>query len=89
MRINEDTVEQAAIDWFKALGYDYVLGPEIAPGEPGAERASYGEVLLKGRLRRALARINTHIPRAARSQAVETAIGKLEKPEGGDAGSAV
>lgn len=26
----ESTIEQAAIDWLKELGYDYVFGPGIA-----------------------------------------------------------
>ena len=40
VQITEDTVEQAAIEWFEGLGYTYVAGPEIAPGEPDAERDS-------------------------------------------------
>ena len=27
--INEDTVEEAAIEWFQSLGYAYLPGPEI------------------------------------------------------------
>lgn len=29
-QFTESTIEQAAIDWLKDLGYDYVFGPEIA-----------------------------------------------------------
>ena len=28
--ITESVVEEAAIDWFKGLGYQYLLGPDIA-----------------------------------------------------------
>jgi hypothetical protein len=38
MTVTEDTVEQAAIEWFEELGYAYLAGPSIAPGEPGAEK---------------------------------------------------
>jgi len=60
--ITEDVVERAALDWFQGLGYEIVHGPEIAPGEPGAERSTYGDVVLDGRLRAALARLNPHLP---------------------------
>ena len=36
--ITEDTVEQLAIEWFQSLGYAYLPGPEIAPGESHSER---------------------------------------------------
>jgi type I restriction enzyme R subunit len=26
----ESTIEQAAIDWLKGLGYDYAFGPDLA-----------------------------------------------------------
>jgi len=37
--IAESTVEDAALDWFEALSYAVLQGPEIAPGEPSAERS--------------------------------------------------
>ena len=57
----ESVVEEAAVQWLQALGYEYVLGNDIAPGEPGEERGSYGDVILEGRFRDALARINPHL----------------------------
>ena len=78
-RFNEDTVELAAIEWLREIGYDYVHGGEIAPGEPGAERDNYNEVLLVGRLRRGLERINGHIPRAARASVVDDVIRKITR----------
>jgi type I restriction enzyme R subunit len=50
-RFTEDTVELAALDWLSQVGYRHMHGAVIAPGEPAAERASYGEVLRVGRLR--------------------------------------
>ena len=52
--LNESTVETTTLEWFEDLGYDILHGPEIAPGEPGQERASFHDVLLAQRLRDAL-----------------------------------
>ena len=54
---NENTVELAALEYFAELGYRTLHGPDIAPGEPGAERDSYEEVFLWSRLREAIRRI--------------------------------
>jgi len=56
--ITEAQIEQAALAWLKALGYATFSGPEIAPGEPAAERDNYGQVVLECRLRQALQRLN-------------------------------
>lgn len=42
-------------------------GPHLAPGEPAAERQSFGEVVLVGRLREAIRRLNPAIPEEARA----------------------
>ncbi|HIP28450.1 MAG TPA: hypothetical protein EYG82_04680, partial [Sulfurovum sp.] len=52
--INEDQVEQLAIEWFKELGYDYLHGYDIAPDSSTPERSNYQEVLLSNRLHTAL-----------------------------------
>ena len=77
MSLNESIVEDAAIEWFRELGYSFAHGPEIAPGEPAAERASFGDVVLVGRLREAIARINPAVPPEAR----EEALRKVLRPE--------
>lgn len=69
---NENVVEQAALEYFAELGYRRVHGPEIAPGEPGAERASYEDVVLWGRLRDSLRRINPGADAALVAEAVKT-----------------
>jgi len=73
----ESTVEEAALELFSSLGYAVLHGPDIAPGELFAERASYSEVVLVGRLRQALARINPKVP----AEAIEEAIRKLLRTE--------
>ena len=49
MSLNESIVEDAALKSFGELGYAVVHGPHLAPGEPAAERDSFGEVVLVGR----------------------------------------
>jgi len=62
-RINEESFEYYILDeLLDSLGYKAVKGIDIAPGEPLAERASYGQVLLEGRLKTALHKLNPHLP---------------------------
>ena len=65
MSLNESIVEDAALSWFGELGYAIGHGPHLAPGEPAAERDSFGEVVLVGRLRAAISRLNLAIPEDA------------------------
>lgn len=39
-RMTESTVEEAALGWLEALGWQVKHGPEIAAGEPAAERSN-------------------------------------------------
>jgi type I restriction enzyme R subunit len=66
---NENTVEDAALSWFGELGYAVASGPDLAPGEASAERDSFGDVVLVGRLRDAIDRLNPKIPAEARDEA--------------------
>ena len=79
-KFTESIVEDAALAWLDELGYTILHGPEIAVGEPGAERAdlAYRDVILDNRLRQALARLNTELP----SEALEDAYRKLTRIEG-------
>jgi len=67
MSLNESIVEDAALEWFGELGYAVGHGPHLAPGEPAAERDGFGEVVLVGRLREAIRRLNPAIPEEARA----------------------
>jgi type I restriction enzyme R subunit len=73
MGVAESTVESAALSWLELLGYATIHGGVIAPGEPSAERKSYGDVVLVRRLRDAITRINPGIP----SSALEDAVRKI------------
>jgi type I restriction enzyme R subunit len=70
----ESVVESAALDWFAELGYAIAPGPDLLPGGASPERASPSEVVLRGRLREALARINAALPQ----NAIDEALRKLE-----------
>jgi len=43
--LTESDVEEATLERFEGLGYQFVHGPEIAPGEPAAERETYDYAL--------------------------------------------
>ena len=73
----ESVVEEAALEWLTDLGYTVLHGPEIAPGEPFAERDDYGQVVLAARLRQALQRLNPHTPPAA----LDEAFRRLTRPD--------
>jgi type I restriction enzyme, R subunit len=70
----EDTVEEAGLGYFRALGYQTVLGPTIAPDADASERQSYGDVILSGRLRAAVAKLNPRLPEAARDDAIRQVL---------------
>src|SRR5258706_7246280 len=73
----ESVVEDAALAWLAGMGYAVLQGPHIAVDGPAAERfdPSYRDVLLDGRLRRSLARLNPDLP----PEAVEDAYRKLTR----------
>ena len=76
-RITESEVEDAALAWLAGLGYAVVHGPDIGPEGPTQERGSYDEVLLTGRLRKALARFNPNLP----AETVEDVLRKVQQAE--------
>ncbi len=77
MSLTESIVEDATLTWLRELGYAICHGPDIAPGEPAAERDSFGDVVLVGRLRDAIHRLNPSIP----EDALEEALRKALRPE--------
>ncbi|MGA9644112.1 MAG: type I restriction endonuclease subunit R, partial [Terriglobales bacterium] len=74
---SESVVEQAALAWLEGLGYEILSGPNIAAGEPGAERTDpqYHDVILERRLRQALQRLNPKLP----AEAIEDAYRRLTR----------
>ncbi|MDU7523777.1 MAG: type I restriction endonuclease subunit R [Roseomonas mucosa] len=75
--MNEALIEQAALAWLAELGFATVSGIDIGPDGARAERASYGDVALIGRLRAAIARLNPNLAEDARA----TVLAKLLQAE--------
>jgi type I restriction enzyme, R subunit len=77
----ESVVEDAALAWLGALGFAILHGPEVAIGEVAAERSdpNYRDVILDGRLRQALARLNPDLPPEALDDAYRKLI-KVDAP---------
>lgn len=73
----ESDLEYLVLEFLRAQGWHVVYGPDIAPGEPAAERADYREVVLVGRLRSALTRLNPGLP----ADALDDAAKMLLRPE--------
>ncbi|MFN8187804.1 MAG: HsdR family type I site-specific deoxyribonuclease [Gaiellales bacterium] len=75
----ESVVEEALLEWLRSLGYQVLHGPLIAPGEPASERETYRDVVLRGRLRAALERLNPGASRPALDVA-ERAVLRADSP---------
>ena len=73
----ESVVEEAALEWLAGLGYTVAHGPDIGPEGLEQERGSYDEVLLAGRLRKALARLNPHLS----AETLEDVLRKVRQAE--------
>ncbi len=77
--LNEDALEQLAIDWFGDCGWDYAFGPDIAPDGDAPERAEYQQVVLAPRLLASLRRLNPDVPEPALEEAAH-AVSSLSEP---------
>jgi type I restriction enzyme, R subunit len=75
LTIYESDVEREMLGWFEDLGYEVVAGPELAPDGERPERKNYKQVLLDGRLRDALRRLNPELPAAVIADAVSVMQG--------------
>ena len=70
----EAGLEALVLEQLAGLGWSVAYGPDIAPGEVGAERGEYSEVVLRGRLRRALSVLNPGVPAGALDEAVRLVL---------------
>ncbi len=78
--MTENAIEQYTIDLMGRLGYQYVYAPDIAPDGNAPERESYSQVLLLGRLRKAIKRINDHLPHDVQEHAIKE-IQRIASPD--------
>ena len=79
--VTESMVEDAALDWFRALGYHVQGGPDMSPGPDSLYyplRASHADVVLTSAVRGSLRRLNSDLP----DEALADALRKLTRPEG-------
>lgn len=76
-KLTESDIEDVTLDWLSGLGWAVAHGPDMAPEGKSPERASYGDVLLLGRLRAALVRINPQLP----ADAIEDIVRKATATE--------
>ncbi|MGC1953320.1 MAG: type I restriction endonuclease, partial [Gammaproteobacteria bacterium] len=78
-KFTESVVEDAALAWLESFGYAVLHGPDIAAGEPAAERSdpNYRDVVLEVRLREALMRFNPDLP----AEALEDAFRRLTRTD--------
>ena len=75
--LTESVVEDAALDWFRALGYNVISGPDMPPG-PQAFRESYADAVFPSVVRGALARLNPSLP----AEALDDTLRRLTRPAG-------
>ena len=71
--LSEDHIEQILIEEFLGLGYVYMNGKEISPEGLFQER-EFNEVVLKGRLQNAIAKINPNVSQEAQEDALRKVL---------------
>ncbi len=79
-KLNESAIETLAIQLLEQLGYSAIHGPDISPDGDHPERTCYDEVLLTGRLKNALNRINPGMTDAVLHAALKE-VERIHSPE--------
>ncbi|MEI6827089.1 MAG: type I restriction endonuclease subunit R [Desulfuromonadales bacterium] len=77
--MTEDQLEQETLGWLTEAGYNHRYGLDIAPDGSAPERSSYSQVMLVGRLREAIDRLNPFVPPVARIDALQRVL-NLDTP---------
>ena len=75
-RITEDHLEQQCLEWFQHIGYSHVFAPQLDSDGASPERSDFRQVILSGRLRTALQRLNPGVP----ASTIDTAVLQLANP---------
>lgn len=79
-RLNENAIEQLAIELLEQQGWKHLYGPDIAPNSDNPQRSSYQEVLLPESLRSAIHRLNPSLPGTAHDDAFKQ-VERVHAPE--------
>jgi type I restriction enzyme R subunit len=77
--LTESELESLALTWFQDSGWEYRHGPDIAPDGETPERADYRQVVLTGRLRETLHRLNPDMPESVLDEVLHRMV-KLHEP---------
>ncbi|MBI5458931.1 type I restriction endonuclease subunit R [Methanobacterium sp.] len=72
--LNEDSIEQMALNILSEMGYEILHGPDISPDSPTPMRELYSDVVITERLRDAIYLLNPDIPPTAKEEAVKKVI---------------
>jgi type I restriction enzyme R subunit len=76
----EDEIELYNLELLETLGYKYQYGYDIQPEGQHSERETFSDILLKDRLKNAIAKLNPDIPLEAREEAFKQ-ITTLNTPD--------
>lgn len=79
MSLNESNAKAATLESFEGLSHAYKNGLQIAPGEPAAERDSFGEITLVGRFCDAIWRLNPAVPEVAQVYIRQDRVVQIER----------
>src|SRR4030067_498443 len=73
-KLTESDIELFTIEELERLGYKFLHGPDISCDGLFSERQSYSDIILTGRLRTAIHKLNPDIPTDAQEQAVQKVL---------------
>jgi type I restriction enzyme, R subunit len=79
LAFHESVVEDAALGYFRDLGYETEFGPDLAPDGKTPERENWNDVVLVERLKAAIDRLNPHLSADAREDAYRKVL-RSESP---------
>ncbi len=80
LTINENTIEQSAIDTLKSLGWRYVYGKTILSGSLNEWRERTSDVIFKPLLAQAIAKLNPNLP----TNEIENVVRLVSRSDSGD-----
>ncbi len=72
--ITESNIENFALTILQTIGWEYVHGLIIAPSATQTERESFEQIVLVGRLRKAVSTLNPSIPQNIQEQAIQKVL---------------